>query len=158
MLRRVAYAFSLRLLLSFALGFLLRLLCGCLSASRFLLCLSLGTLLYLSLSTRLFSLLLLSLTRLTLSFLIGSCCLGGLPVCFPLGIRYLFAIAFLLAAVVYLLHCRALVLNLELLIPVVVGNTFHAHRPCQVSAERRLADIAADKNAGAIEFLSNARR
>src|SRR5712691_1111844 len=157
MLRRVGYALSLRFLFSLALGLLLTgLLSGRLSASRLLL----STLLSSSrllLSTRLFSLLLLSLTRLTLSFLIASGRFGALPIHFPFGIRCLFAIAFLFAAVVYL-RCLALVFNLELLISGVAGNTFHAHRLCQVPPERRFADIAADKNRRVPEFLRDARR
>ncbi len=100
MLRGIAYAFSLRFLFSLALGLLLTgLLSWRLSASRLLL----STLLNASrlfLSTRIFSLLLLSLTRLTLGLLIASGRFGALPVHFPSGIRCLFAIAFLFAAVV----------------------------------------------------------
>ena len=151
MLRGIGYSYSLRFLFSLALGLLFSLalgllLSGRLSASRLLL------------STRIFSLLLLRLTRLTLGLLIASGRFGALPVCFPFGIRCLFAIAFLFAAVVYLLRCLALVLNLELLISGVAGNTFHAHRLCQVPPERRFADIAADKNRRIPEFLRDARR
>src|SRR6185295_14134743 len=51
-----------------------------------------------------------------------------------------------------------LVLNLELLIPGIVGNTFHAHRLRQVLPGRRLPDIAADKNRRVPEFLRYAWR
>src|SRR6266404_2961385 len=139
----IADSFSLRLRLTFALGFLLR---RPLSARC------------LFLSTRIFSLLLLNLTRLTLSFLTSSCRFGALPVYFPFGIRFLLAIAFLLAAVVCLLRFVTLILNLELLISGVVGNSFHGHRFPKVPAKRRLADITADKNRRVPEFLCDARR
>src|SRR5712692_1607036 len=119
MLRRVAYSFSLRLLLSFALGLLLSRLVG----TRLL-----------SLSSSLFSLLLLKLTRVTLGFLIASGRLGALPVCL------------LLASLVCLPRFLALIFNLELLISGVVGDTFHAHRFRQVLPKRRLPDVVADEN------------
>ena len=99
-LRRVAYSFSLGLLYGFGLGLIVG---GLLSPSR------------LSLITSLFSLLLLQLTHLPLSFLIASCGFGVKPV------------YFLFACVIHLLRFLPLVLNLEPLISALVGNTFHAH-------------------------------
>jgi hypothetical protein len=143
-LRRIAYSLSLRLLLSLALGLLL-------SASPLDLSTSLFSQLLL-LSTNIFSLLLLKLPRLALSLSITSGGLGAKPF-------YL-----LFACLVYLPQISAIIIgfpvifDLELAIPVLVGNTLHAHSLRQVLPKLRLAYIPADKNRRVPEFLRNPRR
>lgn len=138
-LRGVTYSLSLRLLCGFALGLLL-------SASR------------LCLITSHFSLLLLKLTRLSLSFFIASCSVGVQPIYFLSA--YLF---FLSSTLVGFLGYLAIIpgiptISLELLVPGLVGHAFHTHRLRQILSKPRIPDFAAYVNRSVPEFLRNARR
>jgi hypothetical protein len=64
---------------------------------------------------------------------------------------------FLSASGVCLPLLLALVFNLELLIPGLVGNTFDAHRLAR-SCETATPDIVTDKHARVVKLLRDARR
>jgi hypothetical protein len=142
---RVPYPFPLGFLCGFASGLLLSARSPLLSA------------IHLSLITNRFSLLLLKLPRLSLSFFIPSCRFGVKP--FYLLFAYLL---FLSPTLVGPLRCLAIIPNIpsipyELLVSTLIGNAFHAHRLGQVPSKPRLPNFAAYVDWCLPKFLRNAR-